>query len=396
MMEHLFKLMWNQKRKNLGLLLEVFVSFLVIFAVFSFLIFNIKRYREPLGFDYQQILTVELQPGYAPSLQEEERQKVDSIYLDLVARQLRSYPELDDFTIVSGFPYADNMSQTFLVPHEEVIHTQVCATDEKFADVMNLEMADGQWFTRADYQPGAPIPIVINRTLEAMLYPGESALGRELTGMGKKKMQIIGIIDHFRDGGEFSESVPQFFMPFWANDWTPTAFAMKVKNGVGGPVKARLFNDIKQITKNWKMEIAYLDDLRQQKLMTTWIPVFLCLIVGGFLIFNVALGLFGVIWQNINKRKPEIGIRRAVGATQVSICAQVMGETLALATLSLAVGVFFAVQFPLLDVFHLDTEVYLMAIALAIGFIYLVVLLCSFYPGVLAGRIHPAVALYEE
>jgi putative ABC transport system permease protein len=139
-----------------------------------------------------------------------------------------------------------------------------------------------------------------------------------------------------------------------------------------------------------------MDDLRRLVLMETWIPSLLFLIICGFLIFNVALGLFGVVWQNINKRKQEIGVRRAMGATKLGIRGQIIGEIAVLATLSLILGVFFAVQFPLLKVFNLPASVYIIAILMAIVFIYLIVFICSFYPSLLAARLHPAVALHEE
>ncbi len=119
-------------------------------------------------------------------------------------------------------------------------------------------------------------------------------------------------------------------------------------------------------------------------------------IVAGFLIINVALGLFGVLWYNINKRKGEIGLRRAVGATGNSVSKQLVGEVLVLSTISLVLGCFFAVQFPLMNVFDLPAGIYLIAIAMAVAFIYALVTVCALYPGKQAAAIYPAVALHEE
>jgi len=62
----------------------------------------------------------------------------------------------------------------------------------------------------------------------------------------------------------------------------------------------------------------------------------------------------------------------------------------------LIIGTFFAVQFPLLNVFDLPAGVYLTAISLSVLFIYLLVLICSLYPAKQAAAIYPAVALHEE
>ena len=120
------------------------------------------------------------------------------------------------------------------------------------------------------------------------------------------------------------------------------------------------------------------------------------IIVAGFLIINVALGLFGVLWYNINLRKSEIGLRRAVGASGNAVSKQLVGEALVLSTFALIIGSFFAVQFPLLNVFDLPASVYIVALLFAIAFIYVLVIICALYPGKQAASIYPAVALHEE
>ena len=103
-----------------------------------------------------------------------------------------------------------------------------------------------------------------------------------------------------------------------------------------------------------------------------------------------------MLWYNINKRRGEIGLRRAVGATGNSVSSQLIKESMILATLSLILGTFFAVQFPLLNVFDLSAGIYLAAILLSVVFIYILVFLCSLYPGKQAAAIYPAVALHED
>ncbi|MEL6592113.1 MAG: FtsX-like permease family protein, partial [Bacteroidota bacterium] len=113
-------------------------------------------------------------------------------------------------------------------------------------------------------------------------------------------------------------------------------------------------------------------------------------------IFNVALGLFGVLYQNINHRKQEIGVRRAIGSTQSGVSKQFVLEIAVLASMSLVLGLFFAIQFPLLDVFGLKPGIYLLAIAFAVISIYLLVVICALIPSRQAAQLHPAMALREE
>jgi putative ABC transport system permease protein len=119
-------------------------------------------------------------------------------------------------------------------------------------------------------------------------------------------------------------------------------------------------------------------------------------LVCGFLILNVALGLFGVLWYNINQRKAEIGVRRAMGATSANIGWQFLGEMLVVTTLGVALGMLLAVQFPLLGVFGVASTVYLQAIMLATVLIFSLTAVCAWQPSRIAAGIQPAVSLREE
>ncbi len=396
MIRHLFKLMWNQKRKNLGLLAEVFFSFLVIFAVFTFLVHNYQRYQESLGFSYDRIWTIRFNPNREKDANQEAYEERVAGQLKQIDRVLQNYPEFESYTFSSGnLPYVGNQHMVGMAYEGKETNPYVYATDERYPEVMNMEVEQGKWFSDAEATQGSLVPIVINRQFRDFFFENEDPIGKRMVNQDESTTHVVvGLIDNFKQQGEFSKTRPVFFKP--RKDDPTTAMLIKVKPGTDAAVEARMFDDIQQITKDWTIDIRYMDELRRLVLMETWIPSLLFLIICGFLIFNVALGLFGVVWQNINKRKQEIGVRRAMGATKVSIRSQIIGETAVLATLSLILGVFFAVQFPLLNVFNLPAEVYIIAILMAIAFIYLIVFICSFYPSLLAAKLHPAVALHEE
>ncbi|MBK8556905.1 MAG: FtsX-like permease family protein [Lewinellaceae bacterium] len=112
--------------------------------------------------------------------------------------------------------------------------------------------------------------------------------------------------------------------------------------------------------------------------------------------FNVGLGLFGVLFQTISRRKGEIGLRRALGATKQAIQLHFMSETIMIASFGVVLGLFFAIQIPLLQVFDLESDIYGWAMLLG-NLINLVVhiALCR-YPSRLAAGIYPATVLHEE
>lgn len=148
--------------------------------------------------------------------------------------------------------------------------------------------------------------------------------------------------------------------------------------------------------RDGNIEIQHLTDMRYERNRMMRVPFIIFIIIATFLIINVALGIFGVLWYNINKRKGEIGLRRAVGASGWAISWQLVAEAVLLATLSLILGSFFAIQFPLMKTFNLPAENYITAFIFSILFIYGLVILCSLYPGKQAAAIYPAEALHED
>ncbi len=49
MIRHVFKLIWNRKRTNFLMMTEIFVSFLVLFAVVALGVYTADNWRRPIG-----------------------------------------------------------------------------------------------------------------------------------------------------------------------------------------------------------------------------------------------------------------------------------------------------------------------------------------------------------
>src|SRR4030095_2619454 len=62
MFKHLFKLIWNKKKQNFLLITEMFVSFIVMFAVFTLIVYYYHNYRKPTGFEYDNVWVVNYNP----------------------------------------------------------------------------------------------------------------------------------------------------------------------------------------------------------------------------------------------------------------------------------------------------------------------------------------------
>ena len=270
---------------------------------------------------------------------------------------------------------------------------------DEYKEVLRLKMREGRWFGPQD-DASRHEPIVINGMLKQKLFGEEEAVGKLIPINDSINYIVIVVMDYYRAYSEYNADEPGFFTRINLQKKNESrlwgSILLRVKPGKGVAFEEKMVKELSGIARNWTIEVSTLEKMRQSKAKLTLIPLIALGVVCGFLIFNVALGLFGVLWYNINKRYAEIVLRRAMGATAGQIYKQFLGKVVVVTTFGLLLGCFFAVQFTLLGVFNLSPEVYITAILTAIAFIYMLVISCALYPSRQAAAIHPATALHEE
>jgi len=111
----------------------------------------------------------------------------------------------------------------------------------------------------------------------------------------------------------------------------------------------------------------------------------------------VALGLTGVLWQNVTRRTREIGLRRATGATAREVAVQVVMEVWIVTALAVLAGCAVALQTPLFvpGGFVRAADAFAGAAAAAFA-LFALTGLCALYPAWLAARVEPSEALRYE
>jgi putative ABC transport system permease protein len=386
--------MWNKRKQNFLLLSEILISFMVIFVLFSFLVYYFQNYRKPIGVEHERVWTVSYD-------NRQVTKNVDSarLFYDNLEKSLKAMPQIREVAYTSAnFPFSESNMNTNLSLQDRMINSvNRYVVGLNYNKVLQMKLIEGRWFRPGDEAAGTK-PIVINETLKTEAFGTQSALGREFDNHDKtSRRKIIGVVQDIKVNGDYLPAGKAMYTQLDTTDIKWNSFILiKVNESADANFEGKLYKFLGQSFNNERVEITYMDDLRAAKNEITLIPMIIFMIVAGFLIINVALGLFGVLWYNISRRRSEIGLRRAIGASSTSVSSQLVSESLILATLSIIVGCFFALQFPLLHVFDLAANVYLYAILLATVFIYLLVIACSVYPGKQAAAIHPATALHEE
>lgn len=388
MIKHICKLIWNKRRSNALILIEIFLAFLVLFAVLSYVIYNMRMLSAPLGFETEDKWIVNLDDlNSKDSIEVLEMKNI--LYTELL--------NLENVTSVSYAqnvtPYSGNRSRTSGDDMGFNISALLAFVDKDFAEAFDMNVTEGRWFEEEDLNATYPA-LIVNEAFMDEYFNGKDMIDSILDYRGEHR--LIGIVDAFRYQGEFSENEPHAFYQVPRHSKNANNIILSMTKNTPTSYEEKVNKRISEITKSSSFIINNVDQMRARDSKDTWIPLIALLSICGFLCINVALGLFGVLWYNINKRRGEIGLRRAIGAHSTDISKQFILEILILTLIAILLGIFFAIQVPLLQIGPLEPINMYWAIALSTAILLVLVIICAVHPSWQASKLHPAIALHED
>jgi putative ABC transport system permease protein len=415
MTRHLIRLIWNRKRSNFLIMVEILCAFLVLEGVVLMGTHYANNYRQPLGFSIDRVWGIRID---AKTRNEDKSVRAAQMAtVHQLFNAVRDLPEVE--AVCAGFvmPYSNaSWTSGHKMNGRQFNYAMNAATDD-CDDVYGITMTRGRWFDRSDdgsaYRPvvvneqfvrevfGGADPI--NKTPQTDRDPEEEKARAEAGEKPPKPWRVVGVIQDFRQHGEYATPEPYVFERADLTDseaWPPRMLMIRVRPGTTPAFEEKLASRLQSVAKEWSFSITMLTNQRDDKLLSYTGPLALLATVAGFLLLMVTLGLTGVVWQNVTQRIREIGLRRAKGARIENIHRQILGELVVMTSLALLVGVLLVAQVPLLplptDVTWVPVSVFIASILISVLAIYALTLLCGWYPARLATKIQPAEALHYE
>lgn len=399
---HLLKTMWKRKTKHFLISAEIGLIFLVIFAVVAGVSYNTRLFQRPLGFEAEDRWRVVIEWNKGDS---RNATPADAQWVENFKRSLSALPEVESLSFMQYTPYSYSAFRGVVhAPHTGTKSwTYMLSVDDDAARTLGLKLSEGRWFSAADEGAAEPV-VVIDRQLADQLFPQQNPLGKTLSNSTPDDKnpvfsKVIGVVDYFRYRGEFmdeSRVVLQRYSPL--NQAPLGELLIKVKSGTPRHFEIKLHQQLKLLRNDASFRISTLTEeraeiFRQKKVFFTP-PV----MIAVFLLIMVSFGLFGVLWQNVNMRISEIGLRRAIGATRFEIYGQIIVEQALLCTLAMVVGLLFLIQLPLTGVMakFMDWGSFFVSVGISMLIVYAVSLLCSLYPAWRASQLDPSEALRYE
>jgi putative ABC transport system permease protein len=399
MMRHLLRLVWNRKRTNALLIVEIFFSFLVVFAVGTLGVFSWDSYRRPLGYDWRNLWMAQI------DMQQVSDDTFTQAQVDQFARLLKEVQSLDAVESAAGtmaVPYDFGSYVTVGDFNGKNLNIEFSEVTQDFDKVARLEIVRGRWFQPADAALSWR-PVVIDEDLARDAFGDEDPIGKRMSepapGSETVESRVVGVVRDFRRSGELS-GVGDFMFYLkrvgHPEDRPARTILVRTRPGTPAEFEEQLSQRLQAVAPDWSYQVKPLADLRSTALRLRIVPLLVGGLVGFFLLMMVGLGLLGVLWQNLLQRTREIGLRRAAGASRAEVHRQIILEQLLLTTLGVLLGTILVIQIPILDLIGIRPEIFAGGLLFAMAAIYFVATLCALYPSAMASRIQPAEALRYE
>ena len=392
MLAHIFKLIWNRKRKNMLMIIEIFISFLVLFAIISFSLEKYSNFQVPAGIEYKKVWVTSFR--WETDTKEQVIKK-----FELISNELKNIPEVKAHSFASySTPFSYSGSRDNINRYGKEVYVTHLEADKYFTKVMGMNIVEGRHFNSLDESSRLPTAL-INKQFVKDAMNNKNYMGNiedEIGDKGYYNMNVVGVYDYYQKQSPITVPVASIL---WLKPRKKGGFNsifLRVSENSSAELEEKIIKRISAVTKNWSIRMERLEVKRQKLLEKEMLKVYTFGIISVFLIINVALGLFGVLWFNIENRKSEIGLRRVFGAIASNIQKQVVTDTLILPFLGLIIGIFFAVQVPLLGLFDLETMIYVKAMIASSVFICIISTICAIYPSKIAANITPALVLHED
>jgi putative ABC transport system permease protein len=399
MINEFFKLMWNRKKTNFLTSLGLLAAFVSTFVACVVIVFLVSTYVKEMGFNDKDVWRV------STNWDDTEFDKKVEI-MKIITNTLKSHPKINMVSLDESFIYQPIITSNTRVQYDDKkALSSILQADLDYKELLGIKVDEGRWFNENDFD-GLRKPIIISRELADDLFTNINPLGRTMK-RNAIKYEIIGIINNFRQRGALQAPAKFFILPISLqhpetvesvlSESFATSLLLKVKPGTTIEFEKELNRLLQNIAPTWTFNISQLSNLKKDALKTQIIIPGIILTFSLILIINVILGLFGNVWYHTHKRKSEIGLRRALGATKAQIRYQIIGETITLTMISVIFASIIILQLTRIITFdYLNWQIYLSGYALALLMIITIALTCALLPANYAASIMPSQALHEE
>jgi len=291
-----------------------------------------------LGFDANNTVAWQIRPSQSL----ETLEKIESFYSAL-ARRVGEIPGVEEVGLIDALPLGRNRNWNLTVPgvHGEEdwgVGFFPHLVDPGYLPSMKIPMVAGRNLSWDDGGE-APLVFLINESGAERLFPGENAVGRKVSFGWRGEGEIVGVVRDVRHvSPELGSGVEVYFPLHKVADFRTLDMVVRSRLSTEETTTAvaatlRELDPQMPTHEFWTVESTVQRAVSARRFTLAILGTY-----GVLALLLAGLGIYGVLAQSVAERKPEIGIRMALGASAGRVVGEVLGRTLALSLMGIAGG----------------------------------------------------------
>jgi predicted permease len=225
-----------------------------------------------------------------------------------------------------------------------VTNTSMNSVSPDYFEVLGIRLLDGRKFRASDASEEGKInPVIVNEAFVRKFFSGRNALGQQFaTGQRfeKPEYEIVGVVNDTEYRSLREIPPPIFYLCGFGPKQYPDAFKLHVRTQ-GDP--RALIQPIRGLLKSIDPEVPLyqagtLSEEVDQSLWQERVLVSLTTCFGAFALLLSAAGLYGILAYFVARRRREIGLRMALGASARRVTLLVGQRIIPLLAMGIAAG----------------------------------------------------------
>jgi predicted permease len=208
---------------------------------------------------------------------------------------------------------------------QEVTHLN--AVGEGFFETLGIPLLVGRTFAAADFAPDADA-VIVDELFVRRFFPGEDPIGKRV-GLGRNpaessRYSIVGVVGNSRYNSMRNDLMPTFYQPFRARGTINFAIrsTMAAAPLADAVRKAVASVDPSVPVTEFHTQSALIDrTLRTERLLGL-----ISAALGVIALTIAAIGLAGLLAYVVARRRAEIGLRVALGASARDVVRMVLAD----------------------------------------------------------------------
>lgn len=273
---------------------------------------------------------------------------------------------------------------------------------EGLFETFGIPLIEGRAFQHGDDAEGLPV-VIVSQKLASIHWPGESAVGKRIRGLSGDRpwFEVVGVVGDVRQWTLTAEPRPEIYYPYRQNPvdfWTQTSLVMTTFGD-----EAALIPMVAESLRSMTPELPFanprsLPQIYGELLWQSRFSVSLLAIFALAAVSLAAIGVYGAMSFAAAARRPELGLRAALGAEKRHLVRLLIGQGVTSTLRGLGLGLLAALMLGrwLESQLHGVSPHDPLTVAAAAISIALIAALAAYLPAVRASRADPVESLRQD